>query len=167
METCCQARGCQLQLPIEIDNRCIRHDGKGIMSHPDEEAATLGEAICTGASNTDRNSPPHASGLQPQSSGGLPVASALASPLLVWYTRSSGSFISGRSPVDRAHRSSRCWQSGSAGIPPSRTADPVWLVSAPPRKPSPAGRENPLGFSPSGVSVTPMPVVDGRTTHDH
>jgi hypothetical protein len=30
----------------------------------------------------------------------------------------------------------------------SRKADPVWLVSAPPRKPSPAGREHPLGFEP-------------------
>jgi SAM-dependent methyltransferase len=43
----------------------------------------------------DRNSPPHASGLQPQSSGGLPVASALAFLSLVWYTRSNGRFVFG------------------------------------------------------------------------
>jgi hypothetical protein len=82
------------------------------------------------------------------------VASALAAPLLVWFARSNGSVVVGRSPVDRAHRSSRCRQSGWGRIGLSRPADPVWLVSAPPRKPSPAGREHPLGFSPNGVSVS-------------
>jgi hypothetical protein len=100
----------------------------------------------------DRNSPPHASGLEPQSCGGRAVASALASPLLLWSTRSNGRFVLGRSPVDRAHRSSRCRQNGVGRIGLSRQADPVWLVSAPPRKPSPAGREHPLGVSPRGVS---------------
>jgi hypothetical protein len=44
---------------------------------------------------------------------------------------------------------------GRAGL--SRKADPVWLVSAPPSQPSPAGRENP---PPSGVgSVKRVAIV--------
>ena len=42
--------------------------------------------------------------------------------------------------------------SGWGRAAPSRTADPVWLVSAAPSKPPPAGREHPWGFSPGGVS---------------
>jgi hypothetical protein len=100
----------------------------------------------------DSNSPPHASGLQPQSSGGCPVAFALAFLSLAWSSCSNGRFVLGRSPGDRVNRPSPCRQNGSAGRPPSRQADPLWLVSAPPRTPSPAGREHPLGASPSGVS---------------
>src|SRR5215467_1665275 len=45
--------------------------------------------------------------------------------------RAAGLFV-GHSPVDRAHRLSRCRQYGSAGTPPSRKAVPVGVVPVPP-----------------------------------
>ena len=59
--------------------------------------------------------------------------------------------VAGRSPVDRASRPLHCRQNGLGRAGLSRKADPVGPVSAPPRKPSPAGREHPLDFGPCGV----------------
>jgi hypothetical protein len=85
----------------------------------------------------DRHSPPHASGLQPQSCGRLPVAFTLASPSVVWYTCSNGRFVLGRSPVNRIYRPSPCRQNGSAGnrrrVKPIRSGwCPLHLESHPP-----------------------------------
>jgi hypothetical protein len=114
----------------------------------------------------DRNSPPQASGLQPQSLGGLFLALALASPLLLWYTRSNDRFILGHSPEDRGHRLSRCRQCGSAGAPPSHKAVPVGVVPAPPMHLPRRSRE-PAGLEPTrSVSMHPSCTMQQRTEGD-
>ncbi len=57
----------------------------------------------------------------------------------------------------------RSHQSGSGQAGPSRQAEPVWLVSAPRLKPSPAGRENPLPSGMGSVNTAPSPAPRGST----
>src|SRR5262245_31283269 len=133
-------------------------DDEAIRKHAVATAPEVFTQVARAFAFLTAHSPPHAAGLSPPRCGGRGVACARAARSVVGGHRCQRQRVSGA-------RHGRQHAVGRAGR--ACTADPlwlVWLVSAPPRTPSAAGRAHPWGFRPCAVSKTPTATVSPART---